>query len=660
MNTVAIAAPTTPSVGVTARMAVVRAIGASYCRAMPVDTSAFVGRDVELARFARWANDLSDGTGHAVLLEGEPGIGKSSLARAAAAMAAQQGFQVYWAECDELGQALPLQPLLDALLATGSADEPRLETILRLLRGELASAADPTIAASEQMLALMAELCSAAPTVLVVDDLQWADLATIGVWEWLARTVERSPLLLIGVVRPVPQRDELVALRRAAGVEGTIRLDGLPGNAIADLVATISDGKPGAELLRLADLAAGNPLYLTELMDALVRSERLQVSDSGSVEVTGGPVPNSLVAAIADRLDFLPKDTRTVLQAAALLGVDFLVSDLAIVLGRRVADLISAIEEARAAGVLKDAGEKLSFRHPLIRAALYDDIAEPIRPAWHQDAAKALADAGVPIQRVARQLVCAIDTPGAGPLDDSLLTWLADAAPTLVAQAPKTAIDLLRQASERSPANTARGALLACRLADALYRAGHHSEAEQVATRAMLVVTDTDLLVDLHCTVAQCRALDGRTDESFELLASAIALPGISTQQRARLLVSTARAHRDVGEVTVAGIVATKALATAEEAGDSWALGWSLHVLSVVSIMSGDVTVALPLFERALNVVGDDPALTDLAAAADQQSRRARRPGPLRGSVARRGTGPPTRRPHRQPGPPRPGPKRAR
>ena len=547
-----------------------------------------------------------------MLLEGEPGIGKSSLARAAIAMAAQHRFQVYWAECDELGQALPLQPLLDALLATESAEEPRLGTILRLLRGELASGADPTIAASEQMLALMTELCSAAPTVLVVDDLQWADLATIGVWEWLARSVDRAPLLLIGIVRPVPQRDELVAIRRAVGREGTIHLNGLPGNAIVDLVATISDGEPSADLLRLADDAAGNPLYLTELMDALVRSERLKVNDSGAVEVTGGPVPDSLVAAIGHRLDFLPKEVRTVLQAAALLGVDFLVSDLAIVLDCRVAELVPAIDEARTAGVLKDAGEKLSFRHPLIRAALYDDIAAAVRPAWHQDAATALADAGVPIQRVARQLVRAIDSPGAGPLDDSLLTWLADAAPTLVAQAPRTAIDLLRQAAERSPANTARGAVLACRLADALYRAGDRAGAEQVATRAMLVVTDTDLLVDLHCTVAQCRALDGRSDESFELLARALALPGVSTQQRARLLVSTARAHRDLGEVTVAGKVATTALATAEEAGDSWATGWSLHVLSVVSIMRGDVTVALPLFERALDVVGDDPALTDL------------------------------------------------
>lgn len=548
-----------------------------------------------------------------MLIEGEPGIGKSSLARAATLAAEQRGFQVYLAEGDELGQELPLQPLLDALLAKESAGERRLATILRLLRGELTGAADPIVAAAEQMLTLMAELCSAAPTVLVVDDLQWADQATIGVWEWLARSVDRSALLLIGVVRPVPQRDELLAVRRVVGEGRIIRLGGLPAPAVADLVTEISDGKPGEDLLRLADDAAGNPLYLTELMDALVRSQRLKVTDAGVVEVTSGPVPNSLVAAIAHRLDFLPKEVRSVLQAAALLGVDFLVSDLAIVLDCRIPELVPAIEEARTAGVLRDARERLAFRHPLIRTALYDDIAAAIRPAWHADAAKALAKAGAPIQRVARQLLQAISVPGAGPLDDTLLTWLADAAPTLVAQAPKTAIELLRQASRRCPATTARGAVLASRLADALYRAGDCADAERVATRAMSVVTNSDLLVDLHWTVTQCRALEGKSDESLESLAETLAMPDISAQQRARLLVLRARVHRDLGEVIVAGDVATEALATAEQAGDRWALGWSLHVLIIVSLMRGDMAAALPLFNRALDVVADDTALTDLA-----------------------------------------------
>jgi hypothetical protein len=160
-----------------------------------------------------------------------------------------------------------------------------------------------------------------------------------------------------------------------------------------------------------------------------------------------------------------------------------MVTDLAVVLGRRVTELIPAVDEARAAGVLRDKGDRLSFRHPLIRQALYDDIAAPIRPAWHRDAARALAEAGAPIPRVARQLLQAIKVPSPDPLDEALLNWTIDAAPTLVAQAPTVAIELLRQAASRVPASTIRGGILVCRLAEALYRVHHRCEHRPIRHR---------------------------------------------------------------------------------------------------------------------------------------------------------------------------------
>ena len=126
------------------------------------------------------------------------------------------------------------------------------------------------------------------------------------------------------------------------------------------------------------------------------------MTDDGTAELTGGPVPGSLSTAIADRLDFVSGPVREVLQAAALLGVDFAVSDLAAILGRSVADLVPAVDGARAAGVLGESGHGLSFRHPMIRAALYDAMPEPVRVAWHRDAGRALAEAGAPADRVAR------------------------------------------------------------------------------------------------------------------------------------------------------------------------------------------------------------------------------------------------------------------
>lgn len=583
-----------------------------YRGAMPWET-ALVGREKELARLRDSVEQVMSGTGQAVLVEGEPGIGKSSVVKAVAELGVRRGCQVYWASSDELGRDLPLRPLIDALRVPELAGEHRLATIGRLLRGEHTSGVAPTVAASEQMLTLITELCGHAPTILVVDDLQWSDTATISVWKWLARTTNRTSLLLIGITRPVPHRDELTAIRRAVGADGTVRLDGLSNAAATELVAHLSEGQPGADLLRLAAGAGGNPLYLTELVAALARANRLAFADSGVVEVSGGPVPDSLLGVIADRLDFVPPNARVTLRASALLGGEFPVSDLAIVLNERVADLVEPIEIACASGILESTGDKLTFRHPLIRTALYDDIPEVLRAAWHRDAATAMAAAGVPVERVGLQLFLSVRTPGAGPMDESLLDWLVTAAPTFVAQVPEIAVDLLGEACRHAPVRTARGAVLRARLAEALFRAGDGNEAERVASQVLLVVRDSGLAVDLYWTVAQCRALAGRTEESLAELNAALASPDMTERQRARLLVSVARAHRALGEVSVAGMVANRALTAAETAGDRWAVGWSLHMLIVVAMMGGDAGAALPLFERALGVVGDDPALIDLS-----------------------------------------------
>ena len=133
-----------------------------------------------------------------------------------------------------------------------------------------------------------------------------------------------------------------------------------------------------------------------------------------------------------------------------------------------------------------------------------------------------------------------------------------------------------------------------------------------MANRALEHAAEPDLLVDLHWTLAQCRMLAGWSAESLATLDRALASPGISARHRARLLVLAARTHSNLGEVEKAGQVAASALAAASEAGDNWAMGWALHVLTLVTAVQGQMTDALPLFDRALTVTQADPALTDL------------------------------------------------
>ena len=124
------------------------------------------------------------GRGSSVLIEGEPGIGKSALVRAAVAEAPEVGCQVFWGAGDELGQALPLLPFLDGMRVREPSANPRRKTIVRLLRGEVAAdrGTDVPAVLAEQLLALVAEQCAVRPVILVVDDLQWADQASITLW----------------------------------------------------------------------------------------------------------------------------------------------------------------------------------------------------------------------------------------------------------------------------------------------------------------------------------------------------------------------------------------------------------------------------------------------------------------------------------------------
>src|SRR5579859_1024764 len=577
---------------------------------------ALVGRHSEMALMTGLIKQLARGRGGSVLVEGEPGIGKSTLVRAAVAEVPEVGGQVFWGASDELGQALPLLPFLDGLRVREPGTNPRRNAIVRLLRGEVSTdrGTDVPAVLAEQLLALVAEEYAVRPTILVIDDLQWADHASVALWGRLARSASRVPLLLVGTLRPVPQREDVLALRRAADDAVRLQLAGLTAAEVADLVAALAGGRPGGSLLRLADGAAGNPLYVTELVAALARGSRLTITEAGAAELAGGSVPGSLSAAIVVRLGFAAGPVREVLQAAALLGVEFAVHDLAIVLHRSAADLIPAVEEARAAGVLAESGTGLGFRHPLIRAALYDEMPASMRSAWHRDAGRSLAEAGAPADRVARQMLRAVGGEGgtAEPVDEWMLDWLSRSADPLVGQAPRVAAELLSRAVASSPAASARHGWLASRLADALYRTGDTATAEQVANRALEHAAEPDLLVDLHWTLAQCRLRAGESAESLATLDRALASPGISDRHRARLLALAARTRLSIGEVEEAGPVADRALAVASAAGDNWAMAWALHVLSLVTAMQGHVTDALQLSDRALAVTQSDPALTDL------------------------------------------------
>lgn len=560
-------------------MRLVNPVFALYSLGVRAVTLRLVGRERELTRLLSRVDALAEGRGAALVVEGEPGIGKTALVKALCEAAAGRGFRVCKGAGDELGRSLPLLPLLDALAAARSDS------------GATATA--------ERLLARVDDLCALGPVVLVLDDLHWADAATVAVWKRLARLVPQLPLLLVGVLRPLPRRDDLAALR--SGVE-RLTVPALGEAAVVELVGALAGGTPDDALARLAADAGGNPLYLVELVEALIRGRAVAVDADGTARLTQTDLPASLSAAIADRIGFLSADVRRVLVAAALLGVGFPVADLAAVLGTRVVDLLPAVQDATVAGVLEDGRIGLSFRHPLVRAALYDEVPESARSAWHGEAARALADSGAGVDRVTRQLLAADDRVPAWVTD-----WLDEHGATLVAHAPEAAVDLLGRVVVTPHATARRGVLLA-HLAEARFRLGDHHGAETVALAGL----EHGTLVDLHWTLAQCRSMTGRSAETLVELDRALSRPGLTERDRARLLVLAARAHWDVGDLDDAERLADVAEGSARQTGDRTATSWALHVRTIVAMARGRMAEALPLFDRALAVAMGDPETADL------------------------------------------------
>jgi DNA-binding CsgD family transcriptional regulator len=574
-----------------------------------VDEPPLVGRAAELGRSAGWVDEVATGVGRAVLVAGEPGIGKSALLRAVGSAAASAQCAVYRGSGEELGQAFPLRPLLDAFGIRRSPPDPLRQEVLRALRAQHDGA---PAAAAQALLDLVDELCARSPAVLLIDDLHWADPTTVAVCHRLARTAAQRPLLLVGAMRPLPRREDLRALRAEVGRNRVLDLGPLPPEAVGELVAGLAAGRPGPRLLQVAGDAAGNPLYVTELVAALDRGERL-ARTHGTVEVTAGATPTTLTEAIGDRLRFLSEPTQQVLRAAALLGGEFTGADLAAVTGGRPADLAPLLAEARDAGVLADAGGRMAFRHPLIRAALYDDLPSTIRAAWHRDAARALHRAGAGPERVAGQLLPSVTEDAAGPFDNWVADWLLDVAPALTGEAPAVALPLLRAVVAQRPADDPRRQMLTNYLARALSDQNEAAAVEALATQTLPHVTDPDLVVALFDGLARTRG------SSPELLADTLAaiehalatLPWLTATARNQLRVISARGHYICNDLDGAERAARTALTEALASGDAWSLTWSANAIAVVLAERGDPTAALELVDRHLAASDGLPALID-------------------------------------------------
>jgi DNA-binding CsgD family transcriptional regulator/tetratricopeptide (TPR) repeat protein len=575
----------------------------------------WVGRRPELATLRAGVEALGRGEGTVVWVEGEPGIGKSSLVAEALAAGSEQGWDVGWGVAGKLTEQLPLHVMLDCLQVRPGSPDPRRTHAADLLHSRrlgLFAAGDTSVTGIEVLVTLVNELCAAAPTVIVLDDLQWADEASLIVWHQLAASVGQLRLLLIGTCRPAPRRPAVQELRASVVRRGSalITLGPLADTDVAALVTAMVGAPPGDALRQLTAQAAGNPLYVRELVDALVRERALEIGSAAEVSTGREQLPTSLAAVLNDRLRSVSAGTSEMLRTAALLGGTFAVTDLAAVLRRPASELAAGIQEAVAAGILVGSGPELAFRHLLIRQALYENMPVALRTALHAEAARELAATGADALSVAQQLSAA-QRPG----EDWVRSWLIEFTPALVIQAPQLAAELLRRELGETPAGDETWDVLAASLVRALLATGSYQEAVRQASRAVTMMVDSVRRAETYWMLARAQVSAGGNGDAITTIGQALARVDLPGEWRARILAFLAMVQRSgTGDLDAADATAIQALTAAEEVSDAFATANALADLWLTRSIRRDHGAALDYLDRALRVLGDDPGHADLRA----------------------------------------------
>jgi DNA-binding CsgD family transcriptional regulator len=365
-----------------------------------------VGRARELGLLRDRLGAALDSQGGLVLVSGEAGIGKSALAEAVLLEASARGISVLVGHCYDLSDTPPYGPWIELFASPREADFPIPPPALSRANG--ADGFTGQITLFDQVRAFFASAGERGPVVVLLDDLQWADAASLDLLRSLARSVATLPMLLIGIYRSdeLPREHSLSRLlpllEREAGATH-LRLQPLETDAMRALVDTRYH-LPGSDALRLVqDLqrrAEGNVFFAVQLLRSLEDDGVLRFTSEGWSlgDLRRVQVPPLVRQVIEGRLARLDDAIVRPLSLAAIIGQEVSFALWEKVTGESEEQLISIVESAITAGLVEATDDGLGFRfgHALVREAIYEGINPLRRRGHHQLVAEALLDADSP------------------------------------------------------------------------------------------------------------------------------------------------------------------------------------------------------------------------------------------------------------------------
>jgi DNA-binding CsgD family transcriptional regulator/tetratricopeptide (TPR) repeat protein len=441
-----------------------------------------VGRTSEVETLERSLDELARGGPGALAFIGEPGIGKTRLMRELEARAEQRGDLVLYGAASELERDVPFAVFVDALDEyLESLDPTDLMHLDEDARAELAHvfpslsglAGDAAVAPQQErypthraVRALLEHLARTKPLVLALDDIHWADAASIELLGVLLRKPPGAAVLMALAVRPrqVPER-LLAALERAHRAGSLTRID-IPALTPAEARDLLGESFDEAALASLYRESGGNPLYMEQLAgtaDGAVGGR----PQAGSL-LTGLGIPGAVAASLGDELGALSDGTRRVLEGAAVAGDPFEPDLAAEAAQTSEAQALMAVDELLELDLIRetDVPRRFRFRHPIVRRAVYESTRGGWRLGAHERCAMALAARGATaaarahhVERSARQgdrtAVAVLREAGeaaARLAPESAANWFGGALRLLPEEAPS---------AERIPLLVARASSLA-------------------------------------------------------------------------------------------------------------------------------------------------------------------------------------------------------
>ncbi len=371
-----------------------------------------------------------------VLVAGEPGIGKTRLAGAVAAEAAGEGARVLHGWCDD-GVGIAYEAWVHAVGGfVQSADEEEIAALAPLapdlvrcvsVVGERVPdvvARPTTDAASDRTRlfdavdALLAQISGNSPLLLVLDDLHWADPATLGLLRWILSSERGGPMLVVGIYRDTdvdrrhPLSELLADLRRDPRVE-RVALRGLEEQAIGALLHDrAGHDAPPEFVTALHDETDGNPFFAEEVVAHLVetgaifRRDGIWTSDRTLADLG---LPEGVRDVVGRRLSRLSSETNDLLSVAAVVGREFDLSTVAAAAGVARERAAVAFDEALAPGLLREVPSvpgMLAFTHTLVRQTLLGEVSGLRRAHLHWRVGEALAASGSAAHGAIAQHLC--------------------------------------------------------------------------------------------------------------------------------------------------------------------------------------------------------------------------------------------------------------